>query len=423
LRINLILPTHRPMRKPRFRSLAPPYNLAVVAGNTPGDVDVTITDQYIEPIQYDRHWDLVAITSVTANFAGACAVARRFRERGVPVVMGGVHATAMPEYALQFCDAVVAGEAEGVWPRLVSDFQAGCMERIYRNNTYPDLAGMAWARRDLWRRHRYIFTNFIETSRGCPFNCEYCSDHTVYGRRHRFRPVEEVVEEIRSIRRGDFFVFIDNNIVGNVERSKELFARLIPLRIRWVGQASITFAYDRELVELARRSGCLGVLVGLETLKGGVLKRIGKPLDPARYIENIKTLQDAGIFVQGEFIFGFDEDDPSVFAETLEFAQRAGLASARFAVLKPYPGTRLFERLRKEGRIGDPDWSDHRSRALKFEPKAMTRQELTEGRNRAYEEFFSWGSIAKRVGMRRKNWPLIWLVNLTTNLTKNSSSS
>jgi len=423
LRLNLVLPTHRKLRKPRFRSLSPPYSLAVVAGNTPRDVDVAITDQYIEPIRYDSRWDLVGITSLTANFAGACEVARQFKKRGVPVVMGGIQPTAMPEYALKYCDAVLLGEAEGTWPRLIEDFRAGRMQKIYRARNHPDLAGIAWARRDLIKKHKYIFSNFIETSRGCPFNCEYCSNHTVYGQRYRFRPVEEVVDEIRSIRGGNFFVIVDNNVVGNPERAKELFAALIPLRIKWVGQASITFAYDRELVRLARRSGCIGLLVGLETLKSGVLKRVGKPLDPRRYMENIKTIQDAGIFVQGEFIFGFDEDEPSVFDETLTFAQEAGLASARFAILKPYPGTRLFDRLSAEGRIDSLDWSSYRARNVAFKPKGMTMQQLADGRNRAYDEFFSFRSTLQRVGMRKKNWPLLWLMNMMTNLTKNSTSS
>ena len=419
--IQLVYPTHRPLRRPRFKNLAPPLNLAVVAANTPDDVRVTITDTYVEPIDWRKRPDLVGITSLTASVAGAIDLAKKFRAVGSKVVMGGIQATATPEEILQHCDAVVAGEAENTWPRLVRDFLAGKMERIYSSVEKPDLSQYKWPRRDLLKRRKYFVFNLLETSRGCPFNCMYCSDSTIYGKNYRFRPVEDVVAEIRSMS-GRFFVFVDNNVVGNPSRAKELFRALIPLRIKWVGQASITMAYDEELVRLAKRSGCLGVLVGLETLKKNVLKTIGKPVDPARYIEYIDRIQRHGIFVQGEFIFGFDEDDQTVFDQTLEFAERAKLASARFAILKPYPGTRFYRQCVAEGRITEPDWSKFHSRHVVYKPAQLIPEQLVEGRDRCYARFATVGSLWRRVGITHPHAPLIWAMNLANFKFRNSRS-
>lgn len=422
MRIELIYPTHRPLRRPRLKNISPPYNLAVVAANTPPEHHVRITDSYVERVDYRRNVDLVAITSLTASIPGAIAIARKWKAKGVPVVMGGIHPSALPEETLEFCDAVVVGEAEGAWQNLIRDFEAGRMQRIYQNESPPCLDGMPLARRDLLNPRRYFCFNLVETSRGCPFDCEYCSNAGIYGDRFRFRPVQEVVEDIRSLPRHRFVVFLDNNIVGNTRRAKELFRALIPLRMKWVAQASITMAYDEQLVDLAARSGCIGVLVGLETLKKGVLKSIGKPVDPARYVEYVDRIQRRGIFVQGEFIFGFDEDTPEVFAETMDFVHRAKLASARFAILKPYPGTRLYDRWLKEGRLNLSDWSNYHSRNVVYSPRGMTAEQLRIGRDWSYETFSSLPSIWKRIGLGSANAPLLWAMNLANAFFRNSRS-
>ena len=420
MHIELIYPTHRPLRRPRLRNISPPYNLAVVAANTPREHTVRITDSYVERIDYGRKVDLVAMTSLTASIAGAIAVARKWKAKGVPVVMGGIHPTGLPDEILPYCDAVVVGEAEGAWQRLLCDFEAGRLQRVYRNEKPPSLVNMPLPRRDLLNPRHYLCFNLVETSRGCPFSCEYCSNASVYGDRYRFRPVEEVVEEIRRLPWPRFVVFLDNNIVGHPKRAKELFRALIPLRIKWTAQASITMAYDDELIDLAARAGCVGVLVGLETLKPDVLKRIGKPVDPNKYIEYVERIQRRGIFVQGEFIFGFDEDTPEVVQETMDFVHRARLASARFAILKPYPGTRLYFRWLKEGRLTESDWSKYHSRHVVYEPKNMTQEQLGAGREWSYHTLASVKSIWRRVGLRRKHWPLLWAMNMANAFFRNS---
>jgi len=426
MKVLLIHPTHRPLRGPRLRSRIPPLGLMLLAAYTPRDVRVRILDAYVERLNVEElsrqpgRPDLVGIGVLTPQANFAYHVADEFRRRGVPVVMGGIHPTALPEEALQHADSVVLGEAEEVWPRLLADFRAGRLQPRYRAERHLDLAGLRRPRRELAPAWRYWVKRPVETSRGCPFNCMYCSDSTVFGSRYRFRPVEEVVAEIRSLGRPGYVFFVDNNIVGNIDRAKELFAALIPLGIRWTAQASITMSYDEELLRLARRSGCIGVLIGLETLKKGLLRKIGKPVDPAKYRDEIARIRSHGILVQGEFIFGFDEDDASVFAETVRFAEEAKLDSARFAILKPYPGTRLFEMWMKEGRITTTDWSLYHTQHAVYRPAQLTPEELARGRDWAYNRFGSATSIWQRVGLSRRYAPLVWAINFGNRAFKNS---
>jgi len=419
MKLKLIYPPHRHFNHKRFFNVAIPLNLCVLAANTPADVEVSLTDAYLEDINYNEHVDLVGITCLTPSALQAYKIAEGFRDRSVKVILGGIHPSAMPEEALQHADAVVVGEAELLWNKVIEDFKGGRLSGVYESEEKPDLAGMRFPRRDICAPRKYLVRSLVETSRGCPFNCMYCSDWLVYGHKYRFRPVEEVVEEIKSMRK-KFIFFVDNNIVGNVGRAKELFEALIPLRIKWVAQASVNLGYDEDLVRLAERSGCLGVLVGLETLKKDVLKIIGKPVDPGRYMEAISRIQRHGIFVQGEFIFGFDEDDPSVFRRTIDFAIKAKLGSARFAILKPYPGTRIYERFLKEGRLMTFDWEKYHTRNVVYKPMNLTAEELAEGRDRAYNEFASIRSIYQRVGLTRRNSGLLWLVNLANRGFKNT---
>jgi radical SAM superfamily enzyme YgiQ (UPF0313 family) len=419
MKLKLIYPTHRHFNHKRLFNVAIPFNLCVLAANTPKDVRVSLTDACVEDIDYDEHVDLVGITCLTPSALQAYKIAKRYREQGTRVVLGGIHPSALPDEALAHADAVVVGEAEGVWQKVIEDFRAGRMSGVYSSEGKPDLAGMPFPRRDLCAPGKYLVRSLVETSRGCPFNCMYCSDWLVYGNRYRFRPVEEVVEEIKSLRKR-FVVFVDNNIAGNITRAKQLFEALIPLNIRWVGQASITFGYDEEMVKLAARSGCLGVLVGLETLKKDLLKTIGKPVDPGKYIKYISRIQKYGIFVQGEFIFGFDEDDASVFRETVDFAIRAKLGSARFAILKPYPGTRIYEQFLKEGRMRTNNWEKFHTRNVVYQPRNLTVEQLSRGRDWAYNTFASTGSICRRVGFTRKRSWLLWCVNLANRGFKNT---
>jgi radical SAM superfamily enzyme YgiQ (UPF0313 family) len=419
MKLKLIYPTHRHFNHKRLLNVTIPLNLCVLAANTPKDVDVSFKDAYIQDIDYNEHVDLVGITCLTPSAFQAYKIADRFRDKGTKVILGGIHPSAMPEEALKHSDAVVVGEAEGVWDNVIEDSKAGRLSGIYESETKPDLIGMPFPKRDICLPKKYIFRNLVETSRGCPFNCMYCSDWLIYGPKYRFRPIEEVVEEVKSMKK-KFIFFVDNNIVGNMDRAKQLFEALIPLKIKWFGQGSVNLGYDEEACKLAARSGCLSILFGLETLKKDVLKTIGKPVDPGRYIESISRVQKYGVNVQGEFIFGFDGDTPDVFKKTLDFAIKAKLGSARFAILKPYPGTRLYDDLQKEGRLKNIGWEKFHTSNVLFDPIGLTEEELSMGRDWAYNEFASISSIYKRVGFAKKYAILFWLMNLANRKFKNN---
>ena len=261
----------------------PTLGMLRVAGATPPDWSVTIVDEKAEPIDFSRPADLVGITGMTPAINRAYEIADTFHARGVPVVMGGIHVSMMPDEALAHCDAVVIGEAEGLWPRLLSDFRQGRLQRCYRHETFPPLSQLGSPAWSLYDGKRYLPFHCVETSRGCPHGCDFCSVTNYFGGCYRTRPPAEVEEEIRGLRpfEGRFILknvvfFVDDNIAGNRSHARELLARIVPYQLKWLGQASTTVAKDETLLDLCRKSGCMGLLIGFETLSKERLKAVRK---------------------------------------------------------------------------------------------------------------------------------------------------
>jgi radical SAM superfamily enzyme YgiQ (UPF0313 family) len=387
--------------------------LPLLAGLTPSEVEVRLIDENVEAVNTNADVDWVAITCMTASAPRAYAIADAFRERGIPVVMGGIHPTVMPDEAAVHADAVVIGEAEPVWREVLADLAAGCLKPRYAHDGYSDLVGLPRPRRELLRVERYLTTNIVQTARGCPNACAFCTVSTVAGRQYRFRPVPEVVEEVRSLS-GGWVGFVDDNIVGHARRAKELFAALIPLKRRWIGQADLSMAKDPELLSLAARSGCTAMFVGLESLSQENLRathkvpNVGTDMGAA-----IATIHKAGIEIIGSFVLGLDGDDASTFAKTVEFAQHHKLAAAQFAVLTPFPGTAMREQLEGENRILDHDWSHYTMSNVVFRPLHMSDIELRAGQKYAYGRFYSIPSILKRSFTVRGKLLAHLLVNLS----------
>jgi radical SAM superfamily enzyme YgiQ (UPF0313 family) len=393
--------------------LAPPLVLPLLAGLTPPDVDVRLIDENIEAVDTDTDVDWVAITCMTASAPRAYAIADAFRKRGIPVVMGGIHPTVLPDEAAAHADAVVIGEAEPVWQEVVADLAADRLRPRYTHDGYSDLVGLPRPRRELLRVDRYLTTNIVQTARGCPNACAFCTVSTVSGRQYRFRPVPEVVEEVRSLP-GGWVGFVDDNIAGHARRAKELFEALIPLKRRWIGQADLSMAKDPELLSLAARSGCQAMFVGLESLSQENLRathkvpNVGTDMDAA-----IATIHKAGIEIIGSFVLGLDGDDRSVFARTVEFAERHKLVAGQFAVLTPFPGTAMRQQLERENRILDHDWSQYTMSNVVFRPRHMTDLELRAGQKYVYGRFYSIPSILKRSLTVRRKFLGRLLVNLS----------
>ena len=395
--------------------LAPPLSLPLLAGLTPRDIDVRLIDENIEITDLDAPADWVAITCMTASAPRAYHIADAFRLRGIPVVIGGIHPTVMPEEASAHADAVIVGEAEPVWSEVIRDLASNQLKPRYENFGFADLEGIPLPRRDLLKGERYVTTNVVQTARGCPNGCSFCSVTTIFGKRYRFRPIPEVIEELRSLR--GWIGFVDDNIVGNARRAKELFEALIPLKIKWVGQGDLSMAKDPELMALAVRSGCQAMFVGLESVSQENLRAVSKrPNIGLDMSDAIRKIHKAGIEIIGSFVLGLDGDDKSVFKRTAEFAKSHKLGAAQFSVLTPFPGTVARSQLEEEGRVSDLGWSNYTMSNVVFQPKNMTAQELNEGRKITYRDFYSIQSIIKRAFTFRGKLILRLIVNLSYRL-------
>lgn len=400
MKVKFIAPAdvqHEPGGK-RKRSLFPPLNLGMLAALTPPDWEVEVVDESVQPVDLDAPVDLVAITAITSVAPRAYRLADAFRERGVKVVLGGIHASILPEEAAGHADAVVVGEAELSWPDVLADFKEGRLRKFYECQNRPPLGGLPAPRRDLFDRRAYLTVNLIQTTRGCPYSCSFCSVTRFFGHSYRTRPIPEILKEVESLK-GETVLFVDDNIVGNPVYAKELFEALAPYRLKWIGQSSLLIARDEELLRLAAKSGCVGLFIGFESLAPHNLKEIGKNHvnNSDRFQESIEKIHDYGIGIEGAFIFGFDEDDRSVFERTVEFARKVKLAAAQFGILTPFPGTPLYEKLERAGRIIERDWSKYTISHVVFEPLQMTRDVLQNGFNWAYHEFYSYRSILDRL--------------------------
>lgn len=383
-----------------------PLGLAILKALTPPEVEVTCFDDRVEEIDFDDATDLVGLTVETGTARRAYQVAAEYRRRGVPVVMGGYHPTLLPEEARQHADAIVLGDAEGAWERVVEDAAGGRLQSSYRGPDLGPLTGPA-PDRSLYRGKRYAPVSLFQYGRGCRFNCDFCSIRAFYGSDLRQRPVADLVAEIESIGPRHIF-FVDDNLFVDTSKARELFQALVPLGIRWSCQVSIDATRDPALVRLMRKSGCLSALIGFESLDERNLKQMKKRwnLKWTDYATAIAVLRDAGILVYGTFILGYDHDTPEAFDVTLDFALRHKLFLANFNPLTPTPGTPLYDRLRRQGRLlYDRWWLDPRYRygEATFRPRGMSAEELTRGCYRARTAFYSYASIGRRLLGRRGN--------------------
>jgi radical SAM superfamily enzyme YgiQ (UPF0313 family) len=384
----------------------PPLALATVAAATPKHVKVKIVDEALQPINYDDDADLIGITALTRFAPHAYRIADRFRKRGATVVMGGMHPSALPKEAIQHCDSVVIGEAEGIWSQLVKDFEKGKLKKYYRNKGYVDLSTVCRPRRDLYKKERYLFTNFMQTTRGCPFNCGFCSVTKFFGRTYRTKPVSSVIQEVRDMKT-KLVGFSDDNIFGNRIYARKLFSALKYEGVVWVSQASLNITDDSELLRLAARSGCKGLFIGLESADCESLTQMNKGfLKPQKFKDAIKHLHDEGISVLGAFVLGSDNEDPSIFARTLEFAKKLKIDLAQFAILTPYPGTAIYDRLIREKRIFNFDWAKYDAGNAVFKPLKMTAERLKEEVDKLWRDFYRFDEVILRVLKIGKRIPL-----------------
>jgi radical SAM superfamily enzyme YgiQ (UPF0313 family) len=377
----------------------PSLSLAAIAAVTPPHWDVALCDENIEPLDFTAAVDLVAITAMTPQAPRAYEIAALFRARGVTVVMGGFHASNLPDEALGHVDAVLVGEAETVWPQLLADFEREAMQRFYRPTGLIDMSGIPMARREIFKGKKYLLTNTLQTTRGCPFDCEFCSVTAFYGRKYRERPVDDVLAELAVLRADNAFAFfVDDNLVADRRYALPLFQGMKGMGFKWLSHAPIDFARDAELMRAAGEAGCVGMFVGFESLNEEALKAMGKVTNRVQsYLDDARAFRDHGIGILGSFVLGLDSDTPAVFEPVLRFCEEARLEAAIFPILTPYPGTAVRERLEAQGRITSNDWRDYDMGHVNFVPAGMTAAELKAGHDWLNKSFYSFSSMYRRI--------------------------
>jgi radical SAM superfamily enzyme YgiQ (UPF0313 family) len=390
---------------------SPLAGLLAVAAAIPRDqYEVVLTDENIETIDFDLPADLVGISAMTSYVNRGYEIADQFRAKGVPVVMGGVHPSFMPREALKHADAVVIGEVELVIDKLLDDLRAGAMRGTYKSEALHPMAGMPMPRYDLLKRHRYVNKTFVQTSRGCHQGCTFCAEPLMNGLKFRYRPVDEVVHEMENC--GSHFVSInDADFFGTPDRPKEVMRALKGRGFQWQAGVTSKLAQDDRMLELAAESGCTMLSIGFESISRSTLKSVHKHVNrPETFAALVEKVHSYGIMVFGLFMFGFDGDDTSAFAETAQFNRDNNYDACAYSVLTPYPGTLTWYEMKKANRIVSFDWEKYDQGHVVYRPAQMSGDELRLGQSQTYETFYSWPSIASRFPLRGRRRRAQWLI-------------
>jgi len=392
-----------------------PLTLTTLAALIPSELnaEIELVDEGIEDVPLDIKADLIGMTVITGTSRRAYELARHFRQRGIPVVLGGPHVTLIPDDAQSQADAIVVGYAEDTWPELLRDFARGQLRSRYDQAPSLSLANRPFPRRGLLPSSRYITDAVFEAQRGCLHECEFCVVPAAWGRRLYQKPVADVVADIRQHGKRHI-LFVDLNLYADRAYARELFEALVPLRVQWHGLVTTLFANDTPLLELAARSGCRGVLMGFESISQESLRDCKKGFNsPGDYVRIVERLHAYGIALNACFVFGADHDTTEVFLKTAQFAVDAKIDLPRFAIETPFPGTALYRRLDSERRILTRNWELYDAQHVVFQPARMSVDELQQGTEAAWKHTYRLGSIAKRLRASPMLPPIIWAANLT----------
>ena len=370
-------------------------SLLSVAAETPKGARVKIVDEQIEDIPWHEQFDLVGITCMTALAPRAYKIASEFKRKNIPVVLGGMHPTLCPGDAMQHADAIIVGDAEGIWQEVINDFRNDTLKKIYHNNRPPDLTGLKSIPRHLLDKDAYSTINAVQATRGCPNSCDFCSVAAFHKQTQRQRPVEEVIAEISQIP-DKFFILVDDNLTADTEYAARLFKALAPLNKLWASQSTITIAEDPGLVRLAADSGCVGLFVGIETFSEANLSGVRKTCNRVeKYREAIHLFHSYGIPVEAGIVFGFDNDQPDVFQNTLKILDELEVDVIQASIFTPLPGTNRFVNMQE--RIFDRNWAHYDFHTVVFEPKHMQAEDLQAGHDWVTREFYRPWRITRRL--------------------------
>jgi radical SAM superfamily enzyme YgiQ (UPF0313 family) len=398
MRVKLILPALTEAKSPFFRpikySLFPPLGLATIAAYLDPTDEVTLQDEHVESLDVGDEPELVVIQVYITSARRAYAIADHYRRKGAHVALGGLHPTSLPDEAARHADTVFLGPGEDTWPRFLADYRAGRPQPRYQSTTRT-LDRLPPIRRDLIQRHLYLVPNSLVVSRGCPHACDFCYKDAFFrgGKGFYTQPVDAALAEIQRLP-GRHLYFLDDHLFGNVPFATALFDGMRGMGRVWQAAGTVASVLRPGLLEQARDAGLRSLFVGFETLSPANLRDQRKPHNLNRdYAAAIRRLHDDGVMVNGSFVFGMDDDDPSVFDRTVTWALEQGIETATFHILTPYPGTALYDRMSRDGRLLHADWDLYDTRHVVYGPARMTPEQLERGYWWAYREFYRWGSI------------------------------
>ena len=393
----MISPTIDAEKRTNKGLMMPQLALYILEGLTPPEFEVKIIEEETSHIDFEQECDLIGISCMTANAPRAYKLCQEFNKRGKTVILGGVHPSILPEEALQHADCVVVGEAEGVWKTLLKDFRNNNLKRKYHNPA-PDLG--KYVPKDFSKiiKKRLFSLVPIMTTRGCPYSCDFCCVTDLFGKKMRHVPIENVVRDIKESGVKNF-MFLDDNIIGHPQYAKALFEAIKPLKIKWVGQASVSLLVrDGALLELAAESGCRALFMGIESVSTAQLKSMHKAIKEIEHLESaLKKIKKMGILIHASMVFGFDNDTKEIFDETVQFLIKNKVSTVSFNILTPYPGTKTYEDLKNENRLTTIDWRYYDHNTVVFKPTNMTPYELQIGKVNARKKFYKISSVLKRL--------------------------
>ena len=397
LYIKLIQPKmlRRPMDTGIKLHMAPPLGLLTIVNIVRNEHHVVLENENIQKINYDDRPDIVGISVTVDSLPRAARIAERYRRKGCIVVAGGIHITTayetIPENTF---DVLCLGAAEGTWPQIIRDYQAGCLKPLYRCEKPLKGSDIVSPAYDFLKKGEYLYCNVVHTSRGCPFRCDFCYNSA---KEHRYvnRGIDDVLADIRAVR-SRHIMFIDDNFAGNPKWTKEFLRVITPMKLKWSAAVSINAAFDDELLDLMKRSGCQSLFIGFESVNHDSISGVHKVQNHTQdYERAIEAIHSRGIMINASFVFGLDGDTPETFRTTLDWIVKNRIETVTSHILTPYPGTALYDRMKAEGRITTDNLALYNTAHVVYKPVGMTKKELYEGYLQIYRDIYSIGSLKK----------------------------